>query len=167
MKMSRDLNALTPSMLKRAVRFLDICNANDFPVLIYCTLRSPEDQAIEYRKGRTLQQIKRKARQLERVYSRPDLCRTLLAAPPQMARIKTTFAGPGQSLHHYGRAFDGVPLGGGKPIWNAKTPEDKAAWALYGEYAKLAGLDWAGLWPRKKREFPHCQEPGADWRRLI
>jgi peptidoglycan L-alanyl-D-glutamate endopeptidase CwlK len=131
-------------------------------LLIYCTLRTPEQQAILFRKGRTLKQIRRRAEQLQRL-GRPDLSGILLAAPQQMSRKRVTNAGPGQSAHQYGIAFDAVPLDeGGKAIWRLADP----LYQLYGQISTDLGLDWAGNWKRFK-EGPHSQRMGFDWRAAI
>lgn len=73
-------------------------------------------------------------------------------------------------MHNYGLAIDAVPLIGGKIIYgNEKNIQDdveRDAWNRYGELGLAAGFEWAGNW-KKKREFPHLQEPGVDWRELI
>ena len=51
---------------------------------------------------------------------------------------------------------------GGKPVWDDSDP----LWQIYGEIAQAAGLDWAGEWLGFK-EYPHCQLPSANWRKLI
>jgi peptidoglycan L-alanyl-D-glutamate endopeptidase CwlK len=56
-------------------------------VLVYCTLRTAEEQAELYARGRT----------------KPG--------------PKVTMAAPWQSWHQYGRAVDAVPLVHGKPLW--------------------------------------------------
>jgi len=55
---SRRLEDLTPEMELLARRFIKECEAEDFDVLIYCTYRSPEEQAVEYCKGRNQDDIK-------------------------------------------------------------------------------------------------------------
>ena len=59
-----------------------------------------------------------------------------------------TWAGPGESLHQYGLAGDGVPLEHGTaPLWDAKARE----WEIYGACAREVGLTWAGDWSSGKR----------------
>lgn len=72
-----------------------------------------------------------------------------------------TWALPGQSAHQHGLAVDFVPLVAGKPQWSAKHPH----WFVAGELAEKAGLEWAGRWAGRKREFPHVQMP--LWREFI
>ena len=112
-----------------------------------------------------MSQIKKKINQLNRM-GREDLAKILGDVGPQYGKHILTNAGPGQSLHNYGMAFDGVPLRDGKPVWGTRTKEDKDVWAMYGEIAESVGLEWSGRWKRF-REYPHCQMPGQDWRELI
>ena len=130
-------------------------------LLIYCTYRTPEEQAILYRKGRNITDIFAKAAELKEL-GREDLAEILLSAPPQAERQVVTNAGPGQSAHNYGAAFDAVPLENGKPVWSLTHP----LYQLYGRLSTELGLDWAGRWKRF-REGPHSQEKGFDWRTAI
>lgn len=130
-------------------------------LLVYCTFRTPEEQAILYRKGRTIEQIEAKASELK-VLGREDLAEILLKAAPQIDPKIVTNAGPGQSAHNYGEAFDAVPLVGGKPVWSLNDP----LYRLYGRLSIEMGLDWAGRW-KSFREGPHSQTKGFDWREAI
>lgn len=70
-----------------------------------------------------------------------------------------TWAKPGQSLHETGRALDVVPLRNGKPVWGT-VGDDLVLWQLVGDIGMKAGLEWAGRWPARRREFPHFQFTG-------
>ena len=70
-----------------------------------------------------------------------------------------TWAKPGQSLHEQGRAVDVVPMLGGKCCWST-LGGDLVLWQQAGALGKRAGLEWAGDWPAKIREFPHFQNKG-------
>lgn len=128
---SRSLDALTPAMRALADRFLKTCHELNLDVLIYCTLRTREEQDELYKIGRE----------------------------PGDTRKVVTNARGGQSAHNYGLAFDGVPLVGGKPIWDA--PLDDLLWQYYGQCARKVGLEWGGDWTYFA-EGPHCQYP--KWR---
>ena len=162
---SRDIDDLQTDVAEKARRLLQRCSEEDLDLLIYCTLRSMEEQARLYRQGRPLRQIEAKAGELRERWHRPDLADLLIAVGPQNGG-RVTNAGPGQSMHNYGLAFDSVPLRAGKPVWSARRPEDRALWDRYGGLAEEVGLEWAGRWTRF-REFPHVQRPGAAWRELI
>ncbi|RMF69429.1 MAG: hypothetical protein D6743_01865 [Calditrichaeota bacterium] len=163
---SRSLDDLREPIRGLAAQLRDRYNEPEGEeLLIYSTLRTMEDQARLYRQGRSLQQIERKAEELRTRWGRPDLAEILLNVGPQFGR-KVTFAGPGQSMHNYGLAFDSVPLRHGKPVWQTTKPEDRALWQRYGRLGVELGLEWAGNWTRF-REFPHMQEAGARWQDLI
>jgi peptidoglycan L-alanyl-D-glutamate endopeptidase CwlK len=126
---SRSLDDLYPRMKERTLAFLERCKAEGIDVLIYCTYRSNTEQNDLYEQGRTL--------------------------PGK----RVTNARGGQSAHNFtldgkpaAKAFDCVPLRGGKPMWSASDP----LWKELGRIGKSVGLDWAGNW-RTFREFPHFQ----------
>lgn len=159
---SRDILSLETEALELAQRFISLCQENEFDVLIYCTHRHVREQAVLYRQGRALSTIKKKAAELRNTYGRPDLADVLMDVGPQYGKRILTYAGPGQSMHNYGLALDGVPMDNGKAIWSASDP----AWETYGRLGVEAGFEWAGNW-RRFKEFPHLQVPGSKWRELI
>lgn len=127
---SRSLDDLTPYMRERAVKFEKQCEEAGVPVLIYCTLRSNEEQDELYASGRT-----------------------------KPGPIKTN-ARAGQSSHNpdkngKSKAFDYVPAPGGKPAWNDRDAYLKTA--LIGE---SLGMKWAGRWTGRLREVAHFSEDG-------
>jgi len=162
---SRSLDDLQEKIKEMALSLIERCEHEGLDILIYCTLRSFEEQAKLYRKGRLLSQIEAKAEELRNEWERPDLADILISVGPQNGK-RVTYAGPGQSMHNYGLAFDSVPLRGGKPVWEATRIEDKELWELYGRLGVDVGLEWSGNWTRFK-EFPHMQMPGARWKDLI
>jgi peptidoglycan LD-endopeptidase CwlK len=162
---SRNLDDLRQDLRNRAHALLTRCKEENMEILIYCTLRSFEEQARLYCQSRAAEQIKAKADELSGRWGRKDLADMLLRIGPQ-AGGKVTNAGPGQSMHNYGLAFDAVPLRAGKPVWQSVKPEDKALWALYGKLGQEVGLEWAGNWT-KFTEYPHLQAPGTEWTKLI
>ena len=131
--MSRDLNHLRSDVKEKAERFLSACSKLGIDILVTCTYRSNEEQAILYAQGRT--------------------------TPGK----RVTNALPGESKHNNmeggvaglqpaSLAFDVVPLVAGKPMWDASNP----VWKVIGGVGKAAGLSWAGDWKRFK-EFPHFE----------
>lgn len=169
--MIRNLDGLQPDMRELALAHEAACQAHGMDVLIYCTLRPHDEQARLFRQGRALWEIKARADDLRDLYGRPDLADILMGVGPQKGRRILTWAAPGQSLHGYGYAYDGVPLIDGKIIYGNEQniPDDieRAAWDLYGRLAVECGLEWAGNWPARKREMPHCQRRGVTWHDLI
>lgn len=126
---SRKLEDLSPETLALTLAFLDECKRIGLPVLIYCTLRSNEDQQI--------------------LWDRHD--GSTNARPGESAHNPDE---NGKS-----NAFDGCPMRGGKPVWEYKAKDDAALWRKYGAAAEAVGLVWSGRWTGKLREMCHCQNP--------
>ena len=162
---SRRLADLTPSMGAKAFdirREFDSCSPVGVTLLVYCTYRSLEEQAILYRKGRSRAAIMTGARKLETVYGKSDFAKILRDAPPQSSRVQVTGAMPGQGAHYYRLALDSAPIQAGHILW-----DDLALFDLYGEIAKEYGCIWGGDWKGKRRDRPHIQSTGFDWKELI
>lgn len=124
---SRSLDDLAPVVKARALAFIDECKRAGLDVLIYCTLRSNDEQNELYQHGRT--------------------------APGPIV----TNARAGESLHNpdangHAWAFDAVPLVGGKPAWQNAAMIEKM-----GRCGELVGLEWAGCWVGALRESVHFQ----------
>jgi len=164
MMASRSLDTLQPKVRAAAENVLENAEISNLSLLIYCTRRSMEEQARLYRKGRSLDEIKRKADELRDRWERPDLADLLMDVGPQYG-VVVTHAGPGQSMHNYGLAFDAVPMLHGKPVWQITDRPSEEVWHLYGRIVNEAGLEWGGDWKHSDR--PHAQERGARWRELI
>jgi len=90
--MSRSLDDLKPEFRTMVDPWLADCAAAHIDILITCTLRTMEDQAVLYAQGRT--------------------------TPGSIV----TNAKPGQSAHNYGLALDIVPMIHGKPDWSGNSP---------------------------------------------
>jgi peptidoglycan LD-endopeptidase CwlK len=135
---SRRVEDLEPVTREMARCFLAKADAAGVDVLITATLRTLTEQAALYTIGRT----------------RPG--EGVTKARP-MGR-KVTWARPGSSAHNFGMAVDFVPMFAGKPVWSAASP----LWLQLGELGEACGFEWAGRWPKSRREFPHLQRP--SWR---
>lgn len=145
--MSRDPNHLHPDLQPKLNSFLSSCKENGIDILVTCTYRSNDEQADLYAQGRT--------------------------KPGQVV----TWAKPGESKHNLqiagqpaSKAFDMVPLRNGKLVWGTSGDgidndptddhtDDLELWQRVGLIAESVGLEWAGRWPKGKREFPHCEIP--------
>jgi hypothetical protein len=84
---SHVFDKLVPEMRVMGDRFLQECLVRGLDVLVYCTLRTHDEQDALYAKGRT-----------------------------EPGDIVTNARG-GQSAHNWGLAFDAVPRVDGKPAW--------------------------------------------------
>lgn len=163
---SRSLEALEPAFQEKAQELVARARKAGLDLLVYCTYRSPGEQARLYRQSRPTREIRAMAERLEHEFERPDLASKLMRVGPQYGPHVTN-AAPGQSAHQYGLALDAVPMRGGKPVWGTDDEADLVLWRRYGSIARdELGLEWAGDW--QFREFPHVQDaPGVDWRELI
>jgi peptidoglycan L-alanyl-D-glutamate endopeptidase CwlK len=126
---SRNLDDLRPEIRPQVDAFLAACAAAGVDVLVTCTLRSNEEQAALYAKGRTTAPIGR--------------------------RYVVTDAPAGKSAHNFGLAIDIVPMVGGKPDWRGADP----VWQQVGKLGVAAGLEWAGEPGFPFPEEPHFQHP--------
>lgn len=147
---SRSLNDLTPRMKEKALHVQLDCKKSGVELLIYCTLRSLEEQAIAYRQSRTYSEIAKKMLKM-RMDGYGYLADIIKKVGPQSGP-HVTGAGPGESWHNYMMAFDGVPVVNGKLLWDEKAPE----WQVYGNILRMNGLYWGGDWNSFK-DFPHAQ----------
>ena len=163
---SRSLDDLSPGFRAQAIIFESAAEFAGLDLLIYCTHRTMQEQAILFRNGRNIGQIKFQAQELTNRWGRADLADILLSAPPQYGKRKVTNAAPGESYHNYGLAFDAVPLRGGKPVWSVDDAEDFKLWKLMGSLAHDAGMEWGGDW-RSFKDYPHCQQSNINWHDLI
>ncbi|WP_088330687.1 M15 family metallopeptidase [Lacimicrobium sp. SS2-24] len=150
---SRDLNDLVPAAKHNAEKVIQACKqATDFDLLIYCTLRTLEEQARLYRQSRSRAEINHKiAKYQQRGFG---FLADILEAVGPCYGPHVTNAAPGESWHNYGEAWDAVPLIGGKPAWNYL--QAKMYWDAYGEAVRQVGMNWAGDWT-DFREYPHAQ----------
>jgi len=155
---SRSLDDLVPEVKEKAEKVLEVCRAIELGLLIYCTLRTLEEQSKLYRQSRSWQEIKTKILKYKgRGFS---FLADILDGVGPCSGPHVTNAGPGESWHNYAEAWDAVPLLGGKPAW--KYSDGKEPWDAYGECVVQVGMDWAGNWSTF-RERPHAQlRPGSN-----
>ena len=152
--MSRDLNDLIPEVKEKALLVQEACLniTNGFDLLIYCTLRSLEEQARLYRQSRSKSEIDLKLKKF-RNRGFGFLANVVESVGPCSGKHVTN-AAPGESWHNYAEAWDAVPLIGGKPAWNYL--DAKEHWDAYGEAVRQVGMNWAGDWT-SFREYAHAQ----------
>ena len=126
---SRKIEDLHPTLQFITRTFLAKALIEGIDVLITCTYRSNTEQDELYAQGRT-----------------------------KPGKVVTN-AKAGQSKHNFtidgkpaSKAFDVVPMIGGKPMWDAQHP----SWQKLGKIGMDLGLEWAGNW-KSFKEFPHFQ----------
>lgn len=142
---SRDLNDLIPEVAEQARRVVANCAQQGVTILIYCTARTLEEQAILYRQSRDFPVIHRKITQLQE--SGYDFAaRILYDIGPQGPGPHVTNAAPAETWHNYKEAFDSVPLVCGKPLWDVRSVSHDIypQWAIYGQEVRKAGMTWFG-----------------------
>ena len=150
---SRRPEDLVPEAAQKAALIRSQCEAAGFGLLIYCTLRPLEQQAILYRQGHASSRVEMKADQL-RSEGYDFLADILIGVGPQPTGRSVTEAGPGESWHNYAEAFDAVPLISGREMWNYNDAPFE--WDMYGQLVREAGMTWGGDWT-KLRDYPHAQ----------
>jgi hypothetical protein len=141
-------------MVPRVERWL---TESPVPVLVYCTIREPWEQAQLFAQGRSADQLASAAARL-RGLGLEHHAKILEQQPPAPGR-RVTNAPPGLSFHqpHWlggvmgGLALDFVPILGGKPLWKDAARYEAAATA-----AEKVGLTWSGRW-QTFRETAHLQ----------
>lgn len=154
--MIRNPGGLLPEVLALAKEHVRLVESSPLGVglLIYCTFRTPEEQAVLYGKGRSPGQVQDKIQKLESqgFYASARLLRE--HAVSSSGRPKTN-APPYFSYHQFRLAYDCVPVLHGKLIWET-TGKDLDIWNEVGRLGELVGLEWAGRWLSFK-ETAHFQ----------
>ncbi|WP_293766624.1 M15 family metallopeptidase [uncultured Aquitalea sp.] len=127
---SRRIEDLHPDLQPLATAFMRRCQDAGVDPLITCTYRSGQEQDELYAQGRT----------------KPG--------------PRVTNARAGLSAHNVtiqgkpaARAFDVVPMVGGKPQWDVSHPH----WQTMGKIGMELGLNWYGRPNAPFREFPHFE----------
>lgn len=138
---SRSLLDLHRPVYQRAAAWRVACEARNVHVLVYCTYRSPGEQAALYAQGRKPRRV------INQMRERVGLWRL---GPAESGRIVTN-AEPGESWHQWRCAWDACPVSAGRCIWDADDPQ----WAIMGERAEYVGVEWGGAW--RTPDLPHFQ----------
>lgn len=126
---SRSLDDLCDSVRQAAVDHIQLCASEGIDLLIYCTLRSGDEQKELYAQGRTTK------------------------------GAIITNARAGESAHNPDKdgkahAYDCCPMIGGKPMWDSKHK----AWQIVIKNGELAGLVASARWAGKLKEQAHFQD---------
>lgn len=129
---SRNLYDLHPDLFPKATQFIKLLGGKGIDYLIYCTFRPSAEQDLLYKIGRTMP-----------------------------GKIVTYLKG-GESLHNFtldgrmaSKAFDGVPLIGGKPLWSQYIMDTTGRRVLHPIWGRVLEVGHSlGL------------ESGQDWKRF-
>ena len=129
---SRKLEDLHPDLFPMASKMIRQLGEKGIDYLVYCTFRSDVEQDMLYKQGRTM--------------------------PGKIV----TYKKGGESLHNYtingkmaSKAFDGVPLIGGKPLWSQYIMDTTGRRVLHPVWEKVLEVGHSfGL------------ESGQDWKRF-
>lgn len=160
--MSSRLEDLEPWTRDRAERLIRGMAAIGEPIRITHTLRTNDEQAHLYAKGRTMP---------GEPCHHSDGVRAVGHCAQHPLGATVTRAEPGESPHNEvvdGRAagFDVCFVNDG-PYPDPQTPEGEARWQTLGEMGERLGLNWGGprgVGDRFTFDRPHFQHP--DWVRL-
>lgn len=144
--MSRSLEDLLPQVKEKALQHDEDCREEGIQLIFSETYRSPEEQQIDWLKGRDENGN--------------------VVDPHKVV----THAKPWQSWHQLRRAYDVVPKDKyGKPFWNhyancAAIHTNKPCncgfddiWMKVGLIGEACGLEWGGRWIGKKLDRPHFE----------
>lgn len=141
MTVSRNIEDLHPAMQPLCREFLRRAAEKNIGVLITCTFRDGKEQNRLYAMGRTTKS------------------HIGVTAARPLGKVVTN-AKAGQSAHNFeldgrpaSKAFDFVPMVGGKPVWDEKHP----SWQKLGKIGQDLGLNWYGAPGSKFKEFPHME----------
>jgi len=158
-KTINDLSLLTPQMQEKHAALVANCAKRGVTLITYETLRTPQTQAAYYRRGRTITQISQAVDKLEAAGAH-WLAKILEDAGPQTGG-RCTNALPGQSWHHFGRAFDNywdadMKQPGLQLNWDVNVQINGVnGWRVQAEEATKLGLVPAGPW---FGDWPHVQD---------
>jgi peptidoglycan LD-endopeptidase CwlK len=143
---SRDIASLLPTTQALAHQFLANCARHNVEILVYCTLRDCWEQARLYRESHSSVDVEAKALQYH-TDGFGFLAEILVQVGPQPTGAWKTNAGPGESWHQYGEAFDAVPILNGRCLWDTTNHTD--IWREVRMAGIEAGLTWGGDWPQQ------------------
>ena len=122
-------------------------------------VRTPQEQARLFRKGAKGGVMSAKLSKLKASHNLLDVVSALVydEVGPQPTELPpVTNAGPFQSPHVWGLAYDKVPFINGKPVWDRDD-----LWEKIGAVGGTLGLVWGGNW-RGIVDKPHFEMP--NWK---
>ncbi len=144
-----DFTSLDPVFARKAADLVRNCGRRGVEVRPYCLIKTPLQQAAQWRGGRTAEEIARAVRIL-RESGAEHLAACIEAVGPQFT-ARLTGGAPGLDWHQYGLAMDSMLVFDGVAVW---APEDPG-WATYAAEAEYLGLNPGRNWGNN----PHVQMP--------
>ena len=126
------LDGVHPQLVAKAARILNAMDSLGFAMKVTDGLRTAEQQAALYAKGRT-------------------------TPGPIVTNCNGTTTVSNHQIKRdgWGHAVDCCFVVDGKPSWDDALP-----WALYGAMARTLGLRWGGDWVHPDR--PHIELPDGE-----
>jgi peptidoglycan L-alanyl-D-glutamate endopeptidase CwlK len=155
--MSRDIEDLVPNFRAAVRQVLEACKAEGVTMITTYTVRSPIEQAVLWRRSRTIDVISRKIQFLHD--QKADFLADVLRDVGPREGAWATNAIPGASWHQFGEAHDGCWMVDGKEEWSTtKQINGVNGYRLYAQKAHEFGLtslgptigDWAHIQLRKE-----------------
>ena len=147
------MGRLVPEFMERLERALAACEADGVTMRVYCTDRSPSEQARLWRQSRARAEIDAALRHL-RDGGAPWLAEILASVGPQHGKPVTN-ALPGLSWHQWGLAADCFWEVDGRAVWSVGGHNN--GYKVLAMRAKIEGLTPGGYWVQK--DWPHVQGP--------
>lgn len=137
--MSRDIEDLVPAFRASVRQVLEACKAEGVIMVPYFTVRSPIEQAVLYRRSRTIDVISRK---IQFLYDqKADYLAEILRDAGAFEGKWATNALPGESFHQWSEAVDCYWEVGGKQCWDTnKTINGVNGYKVYAQKAEEFGL---------------------------
>lgn len=135
---------LDPDFENRLEQLKRACASRGTKVVVYCTIRTPEEQAKLWRRSRTTKDISKEIHNLVEMGA-IYLAQVLRDVGPQQTAPWATNALPGLSWHNWGLAADLYVDVDGAAIWDS----GHAGYRIMAEEAKKLGLESGHFWPKK------------------
>lgn len=148
--------SLDPAFSNKVCKVLEACKAEGAEMRVYCTLRTPQEQAKLWRQSRSSEAIASKIAELRKAGAH-YLADVLHSVGPQFGQPVTN-AIPGLSWHQWGLAVDAFWVVDGRACWSTRQGGDDNGYRVWAREAQVQGLVAGGHWKRFK-DWPHIQQP--------
>lgn len=153
------VNLLNPKVKDDVIKGYNKAKEKEIQFYIYCSIRTPQEQAREFAKGRTIMGIPCNCPE----YKIKKRCST------HPLGLKVTDADAYQSYHNYGLAFDFALIkDGSKVTWNTQADLNNNHLSDWLEVIKIfKEMGWESGIDFKSKDAPHLQKRfGLNWKDL-